>query len=136
MTAARLGYLAALPFVAGALLAWSGEGELRMLALRALVAYAAVVASFIGAIHWGFGFTQAAPRTSLLLWGVAPAIVAWLSLLAAPAVGLAVDAALLVACYLVDRAVYPRHGAGQWLPLRLRLTVLAAASCGLAAAAG
>ena len=136
MTAARLGYLAAVPFVAGALLAWSGEGETHTLALRALVAYAAVVASFIGAIHWGLGFAQIAPRTSLFLWGVTPSIVAWLSLLAAPAVGLAVDAVLLVACYLVDSAVYPRHGAERWLPLRLRLTVLAVASCGVAAAAG
>ncbi len=135
MTVARLGYLAALPFGAGALLVWSGDGEMRILALRVLVAYAAVVASFIGAIHWGFGFAQAAPPISLFLWGVTPAVVAWLSLLVAPAVGLAVDATLLVACFLVDRAVYPRYGAGQWLPLRLRLTVLAAASCGAAAAA-
>ena len=135
MTAARLGYIAAVPFVAGAALAYWGGGETRALAMRALVAYAAVVASFIGAIHWGLGFAQTAPRASLFVWGVAPSIVAWLSLLVAPAAGLAVDATLLVACYLVDRAVYPQHGAERWLPLRLRLTVLAAASCTIAAAA-
>ena len=136
MIAARLGYLAALPFVAGAVLAWPGGGETHALAMRALVAYAAVVASFIGAIHWGFGFTQTAAPAGLFVWGVTPAIVAWLSLLAAPAAGLTVDAVLLVACYLVDRAVYPQHGVERWLPLRLRLTVMAAASCGVAAAAG
>jgi len=136
VTAARLGYLAALPFVTGAALAWWGGGETHALAVRALVAYAAVVASFIGAIHWGLGFAQTAPRASLFLWGVVPPIVAWLSLLAAPAAGLAVDAVLLVTCYLVDRAVYPQQGAERWLPLRMRLTVLAGASCAIAAAAG
>ena len=136
MTAARLGYLAALPFITCAALAWWGGGETRVLAMRALVAYAAVVASFIGAIHWGFGFVKNTSRPSLFVWGVVPSIVAWLSLLAAPAAGLAVDAVLLVACYLVDRVVYPQHGAGRWLALRLRLTVLAASSCAITAAAG
>lgn len=136
MTPRRLGYLAVVPFVAGAALAWWGGGETRVLAMRALVAYAAVVASFIGAIHWGFGFTQTDPQARLFAWGVAPSIVAWLSLLVTPAAGLAVDAMLLIACYLVDRAVYPWHGAERWLPLRLRLTVLAAGSCAVAAAAG
>lgn len=134
--ATRLGYLAAVPFVAGAALAWSTGGDTQAMAVRALVAYAAVVASFIGAIHWGFGFAQTAPRAGLFLWGVAPSIVAWLSLLVAPAAGLAVDAVLLVACYLVDRAIYPLYGAARWLPLRLRLTALAAASCALTGWAG
>jgi len=131
--AARLGYVAAVPFVAVAALAWLGGAEWHALALRALVAYAAVVASFIGAIHWGLGFAQAEPRAGLFLWGVVPSIAAWGSLLVAPGVGLAVDAVLLLTCYFVDRAVYPEHGAERWLPLRLRLTVVAAASCGLAA---
>lgn len=136
VAATRLGYIAVLPFVAGAAMAWSGGGDAQALAMRALAAYAAVVASFIGAIHWGFGFTQTAPPAGLFVWGVVPGIVAWLSLLVGPAAGLAVVAVLLVACYLVDRAVYPQHGAGRWLPLRLRLTVLAAASCAVAAQAG
>ena len=134
--ATRLGYLAAVPFVAGAALAWSTGGDTQAMAVRALVAYAAVVASFIGAIHWGFAFAQTAPRAGLFLWGVVPSMVAWLSLLVAPAAGLAVDAVLLVACYWVDRAIYPRQGAARWLALRLRLTVLAAASCALTGWAG
>ena len=134
--ATRLGYSAGLPFVIGAALAWLAGGEVQVMAVRAVAAYAAVVASFIGAIHWGFGFAQAAPRAGLFLWGVVPGIVAWLALLVPPAVGLAVDAVLLVACFLVDRAVYPRQGAEQWLPLRLRLTMLAVASCALTAWAG
>ena len=131
--AARLGHLAALPFAALVVLVWSAGGEGHTWAVRALAGYAAVVASFIGAIHWGFGFAQTAPRAGLFLWGVTPAIVAWLALLATPPAGLAVDAVLLALCYLVDRTVYPQQGAQRWLPLRLRLTVLAASSCAAAA---
>lgn len=131
--AARLGYVAVIPFIAAASPAWLGGGDTYALALRAHVAYVAVVASFIGAIHWGLGFAQAEPRASLFLWGVVPSIVAWGSLLVASRAGLTVDAVLLMACYLVDRAVYPQHGAERWLPLRLRLTALAAASCALGA---
>ena len=40
----------------------------------------------------------------------------------------------LVACYLVDRRVYPRHGLAGWLTLRFRLTAVAALACFLGAA--
>lgn len=85
--AGRLGSIAVLPFVMRAALAWSASGDAQALAMRTLAAYAAVVASFIGAIHWGFGFTQAAPRAALFVWGVVPAIVAWLALLVGPRPG-------------------------------------------------
>jgi hypothetical protein len=48
--------------------------------------------------------------------------------------GLVLQGAMLVACYLVDRRVYPGEGAGAWLTLRFRLTVVGALSCFLAAA--
>jgi hypothetical protein len=130
-----LGYLAVLPFVVCAALVWTGGVELRARASIALLAYAAVVVSFIGAIHWGIAFSRVAPATSLFVWGVAPAIVAWLSMLAHPGVGLVTDAVALVVCYLVDRSVYPRQGLAIWLPLRLRLTVLATLCCLAGAAA-
>ena len=136
MIPTQLGYLAAVPFLGGAVLVLWGGGAMQALAMRALVAYAAVVVSFIGAIHWGFGFAQGAPRRSLFVWGVTPAILAWLTLLAPPAIGLGANALLLVACYAVDRAVYPSCGAARWLPLRARLTVIAASSCVIAATAG
>ena len=130
-----LGYLAVLPFVVCAGLVWVGGTESRAMASIALLAYAAVVVSFIGAIHWGIAFAQVAPATSLFVWGVAPAIVAWLSMLMHPRVGLVTDAVLMVLCYLVDRSVYPRQGIAIWLPLRFRLTVLATLSCLAGAAA-
>jgi len=35
----------------------------------------------------------------------------------------------LLACYAVDRRVYPHHQLQGWLPMRRRLTGVAAASC-------
>jgi hypothetical protein len=42
---------------------------------------------------------------------------------------------VIVVCYLVDRRTYPAAGLANWLPMRLRLTVVAALSCVLGAAA-
>jgi hypothetical protein len=41
---------------------------------------------------------------------------------------------MLVACYAVDRRVYPAHGLGAWLTLRFRLSAVASLSCFLGAA--
>ena len=67
-------------------------------------------------------------------WGVIPGLLGWGALLLPAPAGLAVLAATLVACHAVDRRLLPRHGLAGWLPLRARLTTIAAASCLLAAA--
>ena len=133
--AVGLGYLAVLPFVGAAALAWIVEPTQRPLAAQILSAYAAVVVSFIGAIHWGLAFPQPRPAPALFVWGVIPSIVMWIAVLLQPPLGLVVEAAMLVACYGVDRRVYPREGVARWLPLRLRLTVCATAACVAGAAA-
>ena len=135
-TAVRLGVLAVVPFVAGAAAGWIADPALRPSAAAALSAYAAVVIAFIGAIHWGLGFVRERPAGRLFVWGVVPSIVAWLALLLSPRAGLAVHAAILVTCYLVDRAVYPREGVADWLPLRGALTIVATLCCLAGAAAG
>ena len=129
-----LGFGGLIPFLALALASWVApvvhQGEV----LRALVAYAATIASFVGALHWGAAMHRADQHiTPLLVWGVAPSLVAWLALLVRPVVGLLTLAGMLVVCFVVDRAVYPRLGLSAWLPMRLRLTTIAALSC-LAAA--
>jgi Protein of unknown function (DUF3429) len=124
-----LGYLALLPFVAAAAATWLGPLAWRATAAQGLLVYAAVVAAFIGAIHWGLAFAQNQPAPTLWLWGVLPSIVVAPAALLPPPQGLWVQAAVLVACYAVDRRVYPQQRAAQWLPLRLRLTVLAVLCC-------
>ena len=130
----RLGYLALLPFVAGALAIWFVREDARGYATLALSAYAAVVLAFLGGIHWGFGFRDAAAPVQLYTWGVVPPLVAGVALVMQPPAALVIHGAMLVACYAVDRRVYPRCGAAAWLVLRFRLTGVAALCCFLGSA--
>lgn len=129
--ALSLGYAGLIPFVAGALAVWLAGADLRPAAAAALAGYGAVIVSFLGGVHWGFGFQHG--DTSRFAWGVVPSLVAWAALLVGPAIGLALLALMLVVCYGVDRRVYPALGLGRWLTLRLHLSLVAAASCAAAA---
>jgi hypothetical protein len=128
-----LGFAGLLPFVAGALAVAVGPPAWHDAALRALIAYAAVIVSFLGGIHWGT--SPAAERDGARLWGVVPSLLAWPMLLVpAPRVALIGLAASLIACWLVDRARFPSMGLAVLLPLRTRLTAVATACCVTAAA--
>jgi len=130
--AKALGLGGLLPFVAGAvwLLAGPAEPMAQTLVARALVAYAATIVAFLGGVHWGLAFaTPGGPPAARLAWGVVPSLAAWPALLLPPATGLAVLGGMLVLCYAVDHRTYPRLGLTAWLPLRRRLSVVAALSC-------
>lgn len=134
VAASRLGYLAMLPFMMGAALVWIVRADAHPYVAMALSAYAAVVIAFLGGIHWGFGFRETEPDTQLFVWGVLPALVAWVAVLMQPYAGLVVHGVMLVVCYVIDRRIYPAHGAGAWLTLRFRLSAVASLSCFVGAA--
>lgn len=128
--ARHLGHGGAIPFVGLAAALWIAQPEGWPMAGWALLGYGATIASFLGAIHWGLvmreGRAQPVPS---LLWGVVPCLLGWVALLIGPWQGLLLIAALLWACYAVDRTLYPRHQLQAWLPMRLRLTLVASISC-------
>lgn len=130
-----LGYGGLIPFVLGAALVWLLPSEARPDAADALLKYAALIASFLGGIHWGLGMRQGAPAPTPFVWGVLPSLGAWGALLVAPQAGLLLLGLLLIVCYAVDRRAYPALGLSAWLGLRLRLTTVASLSCFAAAAA-
>ncbi|MFY9513420.1 MAG: DUF3429 domain-containing protein [Rubrivivax sp.] len=130
----RLVYAGLLPFVLGAALVWLVWPEAHPYATLALSAYAGVIVSFLGGLHWGIAFRDADPPASLFVWGVLLPLLAWVAVMMPPSAGLVVLGVLLVAGYLVDRRVYPRHGLAAWLTLRFRLSAVAAFSCFLGAA--
>lgn len=132
--ALRLGYLGLLPFMFGALLVWLVREDAHPYVTAALSAYAAVVISFLGGIHWGLGFRQSIPSPQPFVWGVVPSLIAWIAVVMPPYAGLVVHGVMLIACYLVDRRSYPALGASAWLTLRFRLSGVAALSCFLGAA--
>ena len=124
-----LGYAGLLPFGALAMALWWPGGVHQGPLAFALLAYGATIASFLGAIHWGLAMRAEADSGVLYLWGVIPSLWAWVALLAPVAWGLLLLALLLLTCYVVDRRVYPHHQGQGFLPMRLRLTGVAAASC-------
>lgn len=93
--------------------------------------YGAVILSFVGALHWGFAMASSRmserARNACFAWGVVPALMAWLALLLDPYAGSAMMAAVFAVHYLQDRRLARRAALPEWyLPLRLRLSVVAA----------
>jgi hypothetical protein len=98
-----------------------------------LLAYGATIVSFLGAIHWGFAMQQGSPSRQLLVWGVIPSLLGWMSVLLGSALGLLLLTATLCLCFLIDYKIYPKFGLAQWLPMRFILTAVASVSLTLAA---
>lgn len=139
--AMRLAYAGLFPFVLGALLVWViGDHDLDAHAFvsLALSAIAALTIALLGGIHWGLAMRQpvSSSRPSYLpfAWGVVPSLVAWMAVMMPAYAGLVVHGVMLVACYLVDRRLYPVYGVAHWLTLRFRLSAVAALACFIAAA--
>jgi hypothetical protein len=132
----RLGYAGLIPFVLGALLMYLVELDVLPLVAIALTAYGAVIASFLGGIHWGLALRENTPlRTFHLIWGISPSLVAWIAVIMPAYAGLPLLGLLLVACYLVDRKTWPAAGLREWMTLRFRLTLVSVLCCLLGAAA-
>lgn len=134
-----LGLSGLLPFLAGALLAWSVDEAWRPATLHALAAYGAVILGFLGAVHWGLALrapdgeaAAAAPRLGL---GVLPALIGWAALLLPPGPGLLLLASgILATAGLETQAA--RRGLLPAAYLRLRWTLsLGAGLCLLLGAA-
>lgn len=129
-----LGYSGLIPFAGLSAVSWLLDGPQQTQVLFALLAYGATILAFLGAIHWGLALREPlAPSAGLLVWGVAPSLLAWVALMAGGTGGLWLIAAGLWICFVVDRRVYPRFGLSNRLGLRLALTALASLACLLAA---
>ena len=131
--ATTLGHAGLIPFALLAALLWLVNADLLPWVSMALAAYAALIVSFLGGIHWGIGWMAghvAAARGDTphhrqrnhFLWGFVPSLLAWLGF-------------VLVLCYLADRTLYARAGLQAWLTLRFRLSAIAALCCFIGAGA-
>ena len=102
-TARWLGYLGLIPFVAGGALALFGDEAASGLGLRAVIAYGAVIVSFVGAIHWGLALAGGAPAGRLYVVSVLPSLVAWPALLFDARTGLVLLIVAFVGIWLHER---------------------------------
>jgi len=128
-SAAWLGFGGLLPFIGLALTAFVDRHH-GIVWADALVAYGAVILSFVGALHWGFamalpGMPQAL-RRNCFVWSVVPALIGWLALILPAFSGLLLLLVGFWAHFLRDRRLATPAGLPAWyLPLRLRLTGIA-----------
>ena len=136
--AAALGYAGLLPFFAGAAALWSGPPWAGLIGSW-LLAYAAIILSFMAGVRWGTsmfgGSTAHSPDAGGLALSVVPSLIGWLALtpdaLIAPVTGAAVPlafrfalcAAAFVGLWRWDLSAAKRGVAPGWYgPLRTRLT--------------
>lgn len=128
----NLGYAGLIPFVVLAALAWIPQAAVQGFAVHALGVYAAVILSFLGAVHWGLFLADRGHRVAGMaapVWAVIPALAAWGVLLLPSALALPLLAALFPLVFLVDRAsLKGRDLPHRYLLLRGNLTLAATLS--------
>ena len=127
-SAAWLGGLGALPFIGLAGAAPFLDSTPRTLVIHALVAYGAVILSFLGGVHWGLAI---APRSNAdhpafptrLIVSIIPSLAAWIALLFPERTGLLILAAAVAAMLWVDiQATRAGHAPLWYQKLRVALT--------------
>ena len=126
-----LGFAGLVPFIGLAYLVntfGAHEDFLR----HALLAYGACIVSFVGAVHWGIWLSSSANQTGSstgLAWSVVPSVAAWIALTIDTRASMAVMAALLVLCLLVDIALRRTDSLPPWyLTMRVTLTLFGSGS--------
>lgn len=122
-----LGYGGLLPFALLTAALWVLEPghRLHSLALTGLLAYGAVILSFLGAVHWGFVLSRPGVRAPLLLaLGVAPALVGAVTLAMRPETALVTQMIAFGAVWLYEHRVVGADVLGKpYLDLRRTLTI-------------
>ena len=142
----RLGYAGLIPFIALALMVQFASVPLNYIAAESLVAYGAVITSFMGAIHWGANLHtlgKAPPGDrwedrNAWIWGIVPALVAWVALHIYIPVGLILLAATLLIQRNIDLNTYRYYFDSDeayvaFMAMRNRLTAISVACLSWAA---
>lgn len=129
----RLGAAGALPFVVLGILCWV-EGLWQSEVRFALLAYGAVILSFVGALHWAFAMLAPdmaeAERNRAYAWSVVPSLLGWIALLLPPFLTVVLLLLGFWAQYLQDVRLIRRIALPDWY-LLLRLGLTSAATLGL-----
>jgi hypothetical protein len=119
-----LGFAGLIPFVVAAAVLFAGPARLEALALRSLLAYGAIILSFMGAVHWGLAMTSSRDDAiAQLSLSVLPALLGWVALLLPAVAACLFLLAGFAGLYWFDLRAAPRGAVPDWYPaLRLPLT--------------
>ncbi len=124
----QLGYAGVIPFLLMMLGVWFADASWLDDFVKGQLAYAIVILSFLGGIHWGAVMLcptlPEADAKKALAWGVTPSLIAWSSTLFG-GFGFALLMAGFIAAFNVDRQMYPAYGLPDWMViLRKKLTIV------------
>jgi hypothetical protein len=132
-----LGYAGLIPFVGLALMVQFAPVPLNYVSAESLAAYGAVITSFMGAIHWGANLHtlgKAPPGDrwedrNAWIWGIVPALIAWIALHIYIPVGLILLAATLLIQRSIDLNTYRYYfdsdeAYAAFMVMRNRLTAI------------
>ena len=130
-SAAALGFSGLIPFLVPAIGLWLVGSNYQFELVTALVAYGAVILSFLGGVRWGVAITRNSqlPGWAALILSVIPSLIGWLALLLhfmlSQSLALILLAVGFIAQYLLDRRATVTGDLPAWFG-RLRLYL----SCG------
>ena len=124
-TARALGYAGLIPFVVFGIGCWIPLPYV-VNAPYILIAYGAIILSFMGAVHWGAAMASTdQQRGSYIIASVIPALLAWPALLLPHTLALVILLAGFIGLYVYDRSVEKAQGFPGWyIPMRTRLTAI------------
>lgn len=124
-TAKYLGYAGLIPFLTFSIGSWMPLPYFSD-AIHILIAYAAIILSFMGAIHWGVAMSSVnLQRSKYFIVSVIPALTAWLALLAPDTLALIILLCGFIALLAYDRAVKKSQALPDWyIPMRKTLTLV------------
>lgn len=122
-----LGYAGLIPFIISALLCFSNNLQWQQLALQSLINYAAIIITFIGALHWGSALQSLKYNSHpQLVISIMPSLIAWLALFLSSIYTISVLIMLFIAMLIID---IKRWSHRAWfVRLRIQLTAVAVLS--------
>ena len=120
-----LGYSGLIPFITFSIGSWL-PSPYHSYSVTILISYAAIILSFMGAIHWGVAMAnKEKTHTRYYLSSIIPALAAWLSLLVPEIFSLFILATGFALLISYDIAVEKSQDFPAWyIPMRIRLTII------------
>jgi len=141
-----LAYAGLIPFIGLALMVQLAPTPLNYLSAESIASYGAIIVAFMGALHWGanlhaLGKPPSGDRwidRNAWIWGITPALIAWVALHIYIPVSLIILAATLVIQRNIDQDTYTYYFDDDaariaFMTMRTRLSYVAAACLSWAA---
>ena len=125
ITARFLGYAGLIPFIVFSIASWIPLPTISD-AISILIAYAAVILTFIGAVHWGIVMSRNDDQQSIhLIASVIPSLIGWSALLMTQTTGLLILLSGFIIQIFYDWSVDEKLDLPEWyVPMRIQLTLV------------